>query len=290
MGRGDAYVASGETEENLAAALADYEAALDLDETLVDAWLGLADVHIYQGDFDAALELLQQGLEENADSENLSNRIDEIRDEVDLRDWALESPIRLEELTIGGVPFYQQSIYDAQRYYPPDEYSGIYENGDGLLMYSASYQYDINSGHTGWLQFQQREEQGGISNVLYRYYAMESFPSAQYEPEFRGILLGEDTDAALEKIGFTEAGIAYIQNSVASENGGVFGDYTTMKQWKDQKRYTTYYNETIPAVSWDIINENEWYLDLSWWNDDASVHLQFYFYNGILDRLNMEAV
>ena len=29
VGRGDAYVASGETEENLAAALADYEAAME---------------------------------------------------------------------------------------------------------------------------------------------------------------------------------------------------------------------------------------------------------------------
>ena len=48
IGRGDAYVLSGETEDNLSAALADYQAALDLDETLVQAWLGLADVYIRQ--------------------------------------------------------------------------------------------------------------------------------------------------------------------------------------------------------------------------------------------------
>ena len=37
VGRGDAYIGSGETEDNLATALADYEAALELDETLPGA-------------------------------------------------------------------------------------------------------------------------------------------------------------------------------------------------------------------------------------------------------------
>ena len=49
IGRGGAYVGSGETEENLAATLADYEKAIELDETNVDAWLGLADVYIRMG-------------------------------------------------------------------------------------------------------------------------------------------------------------------------------------------------------------------------------------------------
>lgn len=61
VGRGDAYVSSGETEENLAAALADYEAALELDETLVDAWLGLADIYIKQRDYDSVIEALEKG-------------------------------------------------------------------------------------------------------------------------------------------------------------------------------------------------------------------------------------
>lgn len=62
VGRGDAYVASGETEENLAAALADYEAALELDETLVDAYLGIANIHIIFKEYDLAHSILEQGL------------------------------------------------------------------------------------------------------------------------------------------------------------------------------------------------------------------------------------
>lgn len=74
MRRGDAYVKSGETEENLAAAQGDYEMAIELDQTNADAYLGLADVYIRQGDYDMALEILQQG------SEKVSN--DEIEEKI----------------------------------------------------------------------------------------------------------------------------------------------------------------------------------------------------------------
>ena len=48
---------SGDTEDNLSAALSDYEAAIALDETLPGGWLGLADVYIRQGDYDKAAAL-----------------------------------------------------------------------------------------------------------------------------------------------------------------------------------------------------------------------------------------
>ena len=67
VGRGDAYVQSGETEENLAAAQGDYEMAIGLDKTNVDAYLGLADVYIQKGEYDKALEILQQGFDFTAD-------------------------------------------------------------------------------------------------------------------------------------------------------------------------------------------------------------------------------
>ena len=67
VGRGDAYVKSGETEENLTAAKMDYEKAIELDETNPEAYLGLADVYILQGDYDKALEILRQGLEKTGD-------------------------------------------------------------------------------------------------------------------------------------------------------------------------------------------------------------------------------
>ncbi len=63
VGRGDAYVLSGETEENLVAAQADYKEAIALDETLAEAYLGLANIYILQENYDNALEILQKGLD-----------------------------------------------------------------------------------------------------------------------------------------------------------------------------------------------------------------------------------
>ena len=63
VGRGDAYVKYGETDENLAAAKADYEKAIELDETNAEAYLGLADVYIRQGDYKKAREILAKGQE-----------------------------------------------------------------------------------------------------------------------------------------------------------------------------------------------------------------------------------
>ena len=57
VGRGDAYMGSGEAEENLTAALSDYEKAIELNDTLAEAYLGLADVYIRRGDYERAKEI-----------------------------------------------------------------------------------------------------------------------------------------------------------------------------------------------------------------------------------------
>lgn len=77
-GRGDAYIGSGETEENLISAQADYEQAIELDKTNANAYLGLADVYIRQGDFDRALEILREGLEKAGGNQTIANKIAEI--------------------------------------------------------------------------------------------------------------------------------------------------------------------------------------------------------------------
>lgn len=78
VGRGDAYVASGDTEANLAAAQADYEMAIELDETNVEAYLGLADIYIRRGDYEKALEILQMGLNKTEQNQDIADKIAEI--------------------------------------------------------------------------------------------------------------------------------------------------------------------------------------------------------------------
>lgn len=77
VARGDAYIFYGETEKNLASAQKDYEAALNLDEAFVQAYLGLADVYIRQGEYDTALEILKQGLEKTEGDEEIAEKIAE---------------------------------------------------------------------------------------------------------------------------------------------------------------------------------------------------------------------
>ena len=77
IGRGDAYIGSGETEENLAAALEDYQSALDLDDTRADAYLGLADVYIRQGEYEKAQDILEKGFEKTGD-QSIADKINEI--------------------------------------------------------------------------------------------------------------------------------------------------------------------------------------------------------------------
>ncbi len=81
VGRGDAYVLSGEAERNLAAAKADYETAIELDETSAEAYLGLADVYIRQGDYEKALEILRKGLGKTGDT-SIEKKLGEVEETV----------------------------------------------------------------------------------------------------------------------------------------------------------------------------------------------------------------
>lgn len=79
VGRGDAYIGSGGTEENLAMALRDYEKALEIDERNVAAYLGAADVYIRENNYAKARETLERGLEKISD-QTLSDKLKEIRE------------------------------------------------------------------------------------------------------------------------------------------------------------------------------------------------------------------
>lgn len=61
IGRGDAYVASGETEENLAAAQADYERAVELDDSQAELYRKLSYVYDAMGEPLRSIEILEQG-------------------------------------------------------------------------------------------------------------------------------------------------------------------------------------------------------------------------------------
>lgn len=79
VGRGDAYIGLGETAEHLAAARADYETANGLDPSYVGAWMGLADVAIRQGGYEAAEEILERAMEATGNDPAVADKLAEVR-------------------------------------------------------------------------------------------------------------------------------------------------------------------------------------------------------------------
>lgn len=158
MGRADAYISSGETDENLAAAIADYKAALEQDETVVDAWLGLADVYIRMGDFDKAEEVLQQALEKTKNHLDIENKLAEFSSET-ITDSEGRSRKTVWRSSDGTVQSYFIVYYDEENRKKKEEYyfaDGTLEScaiityledgyredrydADGTLMFSEVY-------------------------------------------------------------------------------------------------------------------------------------------------------
>ena len=81
MGRGDAYVGSGETDDNLAVAQADYEKALNLDEDNVEIYSKLADIYLLRGDVQSAIQILNKGYE-STNEQMLLDRAEELSNQV----------------------------------------------------------------------------------------------------------------------------------------------------------------------------------------------------------------
>lgn len=82
IGRGGAYIGAGETEENLATALADYKAVLDMDDSVADAWLGLTDVYIRMGDYDTALEIIREAAEKTHGDSDVLSKLEDMENGV----------------------------------------------------------------------------------------------------------------------------------------------------------------------------------------------------------------
>ena len=112
VGRGDAYMAgidldaelSGDAWDACDRAVADYLAALDLDETLDDVYYKAAEVCLALGDTEAARDILRRGYDATGDEEMLT--------------WAEEldgnGQERSETVTLTGVVIRNEDYYGAQ--------------------------------------------------------------------------------------------------------------------------------------------------------------------------------
>ena len=112
IGRGNAYILSGETEEHLTQALADYQHVLELDEMNAEAYLGIADVYIRQGDYETAQEILNEGLEKIGENEEIVAKIEEI-ESGNIMDSSGNARRMSNYNAKGALTWYHEYTYDA---------------------------------------------------------------------------------------------------------------------------------------------------------------------------------
>lgn len=150
VGRGDAYVKSGETESNLTAAKADYEKAIEMDNTVAQTYLKLAEIYQKQGDEEAAKQILQQGFAATS-SEELQNRILELS-----KLKPKEGYPKTERMDWGGSDKYSVIEYDK---YGQNVHEIIY-NVDGTISQEiiseynewGNHVYQSNQADTSWTE------------------------------------------------------------------------------------------------------------------------------------------
>lgn len=136
--RGNAHIIGGETEENFALSQADYEKAMELDETEAGVYLGLADLEIRQGEYDAAMDILEDGLEKASDNTEIKDKIAEM-ESGEITD-SQHRTRRYSSYRDGSLVWYHDYFYDEQgrrvRIVAYDA-SGV-QTGEGEILYNEA--------------------------------------------------------------------------------------------------------------------------------------------------------
>ena len=134
VGRGDAYVGFGETEDNLSAAMADYEVAISLNENQSEVYAKMAEIFILQGNVDAAIGILEQGYLKTSD-ETLREKIKDLQAETIERipgDWGTYAPTNYMDIPL------DVTILSSEGVQPIGKLSHRIESHNGRCTYTIS--------------------------------------------------------------------------------------------------------------------------------------------------------
>lgn len=153
---GEKYLSELEYDQAAAA----YEAAIEIEPMNVDAYLGLADVYMGKGDYEAAVRVLQKGYDLTQD-ETLKGKMDEVKIRIDsieekkLNNKERESSYELENMggqvkevsiqefldapTCIGKHIKDVSLTEFYKYYGLSSENSRIERGNGLVL---EYQWD----------------------------------------------------------------------------------------------------------------------------------------------------
>jgi len=145
------------SEGNYKEAIIAFNAAIEIDEKQVDAYIGLADAYIAQGDTEKAIEALEKGYR-NTNDESINERIEKLKKKMEYGEL-LWSYITYEPWFDGEYAGNGKIVHE---YYANDMYVEAVYDGYGIFWYENHYECEVD-GNTVTIYF------GGRLNMTQLY-------------------------------------------------------------------------------------------------------------------------
>ena len=215
------YLSEGDYEEAIIA----FAAAIEIDPSRAETYLGISDCYVAVGDAYAAIDILESGIwETNDDSlqEQLAQLFYELDDEMKYSRYCTAEMIRQEDITIANRPFYELSIEDAAEFLPrsdDDEVTSII-HADGIdIPGQRSCGVARDDSHWGLdnqsayeiITVSQRDDSNTLTGLQYSDFYNNV--SLGIQTGIRGISTGDSMETVLEKLGIRSVGARLMANS-----------------------------------------------------------------------------
>lgn len=248
--------------EDYEGALQSFEAAIALDAGRPEAYEKAAETCLLLEDWRSAEQMLEAGFTQTGDPS--------VDPEILVTDWAPrwaydeEKFLRPEELTLGGVPFYETTLEAVEAAYPGGR-DITPHNG----VFSEYSYYGLFCDPTYFIQDELHYD------TFLRFFSIKGHsPDVQFQPEFRDLKIYDSSSDVLSRIGVTPMGIDYIMTCMEDPGSGHLGPDleetpTANLQivWRTNSYYLNHNNEKVDTDPYYVVS-----LRL---NEDAIVELSF---------------
>ena len=227
-------------ELNYEQALVQFNKVIEIEPRNVRAYIGAAEVYMSMSDVEKAISVLTQGLEqlpENGDIKNMLDSInallaadepeEEIPEEPDnplaesetsllsvaeiaeQKPWRLfENPLLANEVKFADVDFMGCTLEDVKSYYPGGYY--IYRNAEGKVIHTDSEGKESVSSGNGVFNWDTSYDN---FEIQYSTEGSSKYAGFRGDSEIRGISVGMGFEEALNALGLSPEGIAFVKES-----------------------------------------------------------------------------
>lgn len=210
-------------EERYSEAIVAFTSAIEIDPKQVPAYLSLADAYIAIGDRDSAIETLQKAVSTCGETENLMIKLREIQDNVETAEATdtydmtpanvlTSEAVTADELTLGGIPFWELTVSDVAALFPDGEYLNLRPDDSREAEYDAST-YGENGGKYSCFRASLDKGKKHLYISYVGFLDSDEDAALGYRTELRNIRCGQSRESVLRTLGFTEDAITEIEGN-----------------------------------------------------------------------------